>query len=116
MKTVELPCGIGDSVFIINVNWSPCDICPHGKEMKYSPIMCANSGQDYDCPSQMYTVEEKICEAFLIDEQGVSLPGEIVPYEGFCEYLGCDNKVYYSKAKARLIAQKYQREQNHLVT
>lgn len=116
MKTIELPCDIGDKVYIININWSPCDICPRGKEMRYSPIKCADSGQNYECPPQCYTVEERVCEAFVVDKNGVSLPGEIDPYEGFYSHTGCDNKVYYSKTKARLMAKKYQREQNHLVT
>jgi hypothetical protein len=113
LNTVELPCDIGDKVFIIDVDWSPCNICPHGKEMKNSPMVCVDSGNGYECPPQRYTIEEKICEAFLIDENGVSLPGAVDSYEGFYTHTGCDNQVYFSKTKARLIAKRYQNEQNH---
>lgn len=92
MKTIELPCEIGDSVYVIKVDWWI------GK----------------NCPPRTYSVEEKICEAFVIDNEGVSPPGWIDPYEGFFSYAGCDDKVYYSKTQARLMAEKYQKEQNHL--
>lgn len=114
MKTVELPCDIGDLVYVIKVKWPSCDICPHGKEVSFSRAICTNGGNEYQCPSRTYTVEEKICEAFVIDEEGVSPPGEIEPYEGFFSYAGCDDKVYYSKAEAMLVAEKYQKEQRHL--
>lgn len=114
MKTIELPCEIGDSVYVIKVDWRIGKNCPHGKETKSGSTICRESGKNYDCPPRTYSVEEKICEAFVIDNEGVSPPGWIDPYEGFFSYAGCDDKVYYSKTQARLMAEKYQKEQNHL--
>jgi hypothetical protein len=105
---IELPCDIGDKVYSISVNWSPCRICEHGKEMKNS-VECLKIN-NYDCPEPLYTVEENICEAFIYDKDGVSMPGYIDPYDGFLDFRGCDDLVYYSHTKARLIAKKYNKE------
>lgn len=109
-RTIELPCEIGDKVYTIDVEWSPCDICFHGKEMNYNVQTCALSGKNYKCPPQKYSVKENECEIFLVDKRGVSNPGYIDPYEGFVEYSGCDNKIYYAKEEACLNAGKYQNQ------
>lgn len=110
LKTIELPCEIGDKIYTIDVEWSPCDICFHGKEMNYNVQTCALSGKNYECPPQKYFVKENKCEVFLVDKRGVSNPGYIDPYGDSIEYSGCDNKVYYTKEEACLNARKYQNQ------
>lgn len=102
---VKLPCKIGDTVYTISLDDFSCEACEHGEEVHYNVMECVELKKDCKCPPPHFSIEEHICEGFMIscDKNGtpvVSRPGEW-GCEGLEQFCGCDDKVYYSYEDAQ---------------
>lgn len=98
--SIKLPCNIGDTIYTIERNDCPCELCKYGEEMNYSVSKCYESKKEYECPQAVFFIEKHICEGFEIsgDKDGnfvISNPGEW-GCEGLECFYGCNDKVYFS--------------------
>lgn len=75
--SIKLPCNIGDTIYTIERNDCPCELCKYGEEMNYSVSKCYESKKEYECPQAVFLIEKHICEGLE------------------CFY-GCNDKVYFS--------------------
>ena len=109
---VELPCKVGDSVFIITENYADCDNCKFGSEAKYDDRfrqkLCDVNGRR--CPLE---IETQIVEGFTVGTNGVSDPGTW-DYEGLGRIFGADNTWYltYESAQTKKLKMEEENEIN----
>lgn len=47
--SIKLPCNIGDTIYTIERNDCPCELCKYGEEMNYSVSKCYESKKEYEC-------------------------------------------------------------------
>jgi len=80
---IVLPCKVGDTVYTIEKNISPCEKCEHGEEVNYNPTKCLLF-QDYECPPPEHYIESHAVEGFEISSGGIELVKEC-GYD--CEYI-----------------------------
>jgi hypothetical protein len=92
---IQLPCNIGDKVFIIIDDDPYCEACPLKRKCGHRWVACDLN----PCPFTPFVVEEHVCHSFVVQADGA---GNIVaiPYEmsdgGFEQITGIDYKQYYS--------------------
>lgn len=65
--SIKLSCNIGDTVYTIERDDCPCELCDYGAEMNYSALRCYDSKKEYECPQAVFSIEKHICEDFDID-------------------------------------------------
>lgn len=108
-RLVELPCKVGDTVYIVKENYFDCGNCVHGNEAHYCEKInrvCCDL-EDRHCP---HSIEEHIVRGFEIAEKDkkwhASQPGEW-GYEGLEHFMGIDGECYFTpeSAQAALEAQ-----------
>jgi hypothetical protein len=73
---ITLPCKVGDTVYTIEKDNSPCEKCEHGEEVGYNVSACLLSHRDYECPSPEYYIEDHKVEGFEIGSGGIELVEE----------------------------------------